>query len=329
MRLPRAHAADEHDVGGLGDEAAVEDLQNGIAVEVRLRLEREGVQRLQHREAGILDAALDAALPAAGDLQMRQLRRRPVPDAGGRPARPGAATATRPSTGTASSGPRPDAAARRVSRSMPSPSTTNHPMLHWTIATSGLLQHCYIATIGLLQHCYIATIGLFGRLQHCNHWTKDSDGNYLATCQAQEPVEDGLHLGAVGKFISITVLNVAEKLAVERGGRASGSRRGFRPAGGGRCEPPRGDSITGPPRLSRGSRPAGRLGADPPSACSRSDSARRPAPLAGAELTLPRREKYTLSDPPVAGRRQAVCGRNARAAAAGRGLGGRSGLTCS
>ena len=38
---------------------------------------------------------------------------------------------------------------------------------------------------------------------------KDSDGNYLATCQAQEPVEDGLHLGAVGKFISITVLRAS------------------------------------------------------------------------------------------------------------------------
>ena len=41
----------------------------------------------------------------------------------------------------------------------------------------------------------------------CGHPPKDSDGNYLATCQAQEPVEDGLHLGAVGKFISITVLS--------------------------------------------------------------------------------------------------------------------------
>ena len=44
MRLPRADPADEHDVGGLGDEAAVEDPQDGVAVEVRLRLEREGVQ---------------------------------------------------------------------------------------------------------------------------------------------------------------------------------------------------------------------------------------------------------------------------------------------
>ena len=45
-----------------------------VAVEVRLRLEREGVQRLQHREAGVLDAALDAALPACGHLQVHQLR---------------------------------------------------------------------------------------------------------------------------------------------------------------------------------------------------------------------------------------------------------------
>ena len=74
MRLPGAHTADEHDVGGLGDEAAVEDLQDRVAVEVGLRLEREGVERLEHREAGVLDAALDAALPACGHLQMHQVR---------------------------------------------------------------------------------------------------------------------------------------------------------------------------------------------------------------------------------------------------------------
>ena len=50
------------------------DLQDRIAVEVGLGLEREGVQRLQHREAGILDTALDAALPASGHLQVHQLR---------------------------------------------------------------------------------------------------------------------------------------------------------------------------------------------------------------------------------------------------------------
>ena len=43
--LPRADSSDEHDVGG-GDEPAVEDLQDGDAVEDGLRLEREGVQRL-------------------------------------------------------------------------------------------------------------------------------------------------------------------------------------------------------------------------------------------------------------------------------------------
>ena len=73
MRLPRADAADEHDVGGVGDEAAVEDVQDRVAVQVRLCVEREGVERLEHREASILDAALDAALPAAGHLQMDQL----------------------------------------------------------------------------------------------------------------------------------------------------------------------------------------------------------------------------------------------------------------
>ena len=45
-----------------------------VAVKVRLRLEREGVERLQHREAGVLDAALDAAFPACGHLQVHQLR---------------------------------------------------------------------------------------------------------------------------------------------------------------------------------------------------------------------------------------------------------------
>ena len=73
MRLPRADAADEHDGGGVGDEAAVEDLQDREPVQVRLCVEREGVERLEHREASILDAALDAALPAAGHLQMDQL----------------------------------------------------------------------------------------------------------------------------------------------------------------------------------------------------------------------------------------------------------------
>ena len=36
---------------------------------------------------------------------------------------------------------------------------------------------------------------------------KDTDGNYLAVCQARETVENGLRLDAVGNFISIAVLN--------------------------------------------------------------------------------------------------------------------------
>ena len=39
---------------------------------------------------------------------------------------------------------------------------------------------------------------------------KDSDGNYLATCQAPETVENGLRPGAVDNFISITVLSCRE-----------------------------------------------------------------------------------------------------------------------
>ena len=74
MRLAGADAADVHHVGGLGDEAAVEDLQDRVAVQLRLRLEGEGVERLQHREASLVNAALDAALPASGHLQVYQLR---------------------------------------------------------------------------------------------------------------------------------------------------------------------------------------------------------------------------------------------------------------
>ena len=36
---------------------------------------------------------------------------------------------------------------------------------------------------------------------------KDSDGNYLATFQAPETVENGLRPSAVDNFISITVLS--------------------------------------------------------------------------------------------------------------------------
>ena len=40
---------------------------------------------------------------------------------------------------------------------------------------------------------------------------KDSDENYLATCKAPETVETGLRPGAVGNFISITVLSAREE----------------------------------------------------------------------------------------------------------------------
>ena len=39
-------------------------------------------------------------------------------------------------------------------------------------------------------------------------YAKDADGNYLTVCQAAESVENGLRSGAVGNFISITVLSV-------------------------------------------------------------------------------------------------------------------------
>ena len=49
-----------------------------------------------------------------------------------------------------------------------------------------------------------------GRLREgAKSYAKDADGNYLAVCQAAESVENGLRSGAVGNFISITVLSVS------------------------------------------------------------------------------------------------------------------------
>ena len=62
MGLAGTDAADQHDVGSLGDEGAAAQLQDRIAVQLRLRVELEGIQGLEHREAGLLEAALDAAL---------------------------------------------------------------------------------------------------------------------------------------------------------------------------------------------------------------------------------------------------------------------------
>ena len=61
-------AADQHDVGSLGDEGAAAQLQDRIAVEPRLHVELEGIQGLEHREAGLLEAALDAAHRGARSL---------------------------------------------------------------------------------------------------------------------------------------------------------------------------------------------------------------------------------------------------------------------
>ena len=49
-----------------------------------------------------------------------------------------------------------------------------------------------------------------GRLREgAKSYAKDTDGNYLATCHARQPADNGLGLGAVGNFISITVLSVS------------------------------------------------------------------------------------------------------------------------
>ena len=74
MGLAGTDAADQHDVGSLGDEGAAAQLQDRIAVQLRLRVELEGIQGLEHREAGLLEAALDAALAAPGHFQVHQLR---------------------------------------------------------------------------------------------------------------------------------------------------------------------------------------------------------------------------------------------------------------
>ena len=74
MGLAGTDAADQHDVGSLGDEGAAAHLQDRIAVQLRLRVELEGIQGLEHREAGLLEAALDAALAAPGHFQVHQLR---------------------------------------------------------------------------------------------------------------------------------------------------------------------------------------------------------------------------------------------------------------
>ena len=72
MRLPGADVDDEHDVGGVGDEAAVEGL-DGSRSRSGCASNENASGRLRHREACVLDAGLDAALPACGHLQMHQM----------------------------------------------------------------------------------------------------------------------------------------------------------------------------------------------------------------------------------------------------------------
>ena len=97
-------------------------------VEVGLRLEREGVQRLQPREAGNPGCGVGCGAPGVRSPPDAPAApaNRPAPDAGGRPARPTAASATRPSTGTGSSGPRPDAGVWRSRWPSSSPPPARH-----------------------------------------------------------------------------------------------------------------------------------------------------------------------------------------------------------
>ena len=58
--------------------------------------------------------------------------------------------------------------------------------------------------------------------------SKDGDGNYFATCQAPETVENRLRPDADGNFISITVLRVVEFILIEGPQGAVGNRFGER-----------------------------------------------------------------------------------------------------
>ena len=80
MRLPRTDSADEHDVGGVGDEAAVEDLQYRVAIEVGLYVELEmsfGDGRAEkERAARAAEEALERQVRDLPGSEQRELQSR-------------------------------------------------------------------------------------------------------------------------------------------------------------------------------------------------------------------------------------------------------------
>jgi len=73
MALAQAGAGDKNDVGALGDEVQVEEVLDLWAVDLGGPVPVELVDGLEHREAGLIDAALDASILAGGGLAVEQL----------------------------------------------------------------------------------------------------------------------------------------------------------------------------------------------------------------------------------------------------------------
>ena len=64
MTLAQAGAGDEHHIGVLLDEIEMEQILDQRAVDLGGPVPVELIERLEHREAGLRDAALDAAIVA-------------------------------------------------------------------------------------------------------------------------------------------------------------------------------------------------------------------------------------------------------------------------
>ena len=73
MALAQAHAGDEHHVGVLGHEVQVEEVLNLRPVDLGGPVPVELVDGLEHREAGLADAALHAPVLAGGGFAVEQL----------------------------------------------------------------------------------------------------------------------------------------------------------------------------------------------------------------------------------------------------------------
>ena len=72
VAFAQASAGDEHHVGVLGDEVQAEQVLYLQAVDLGGPVPVERVQRLEHREAGVLDAPLDPAVGSGGGFAAHQ-----------------------------------------------------------------------------------------------------------------------------------------------------------------------------------------------------------------------------------------------------------------